>query len=303
MILNKKESTLLLTIQGLTPLDYKYIENEKFPDISNKLLFLYPNITRLTSITHDMIRLVQSLKIDSWTLSNLILSLNYGIDSQREATINQLYRELYSIICLYKNKDLKVNKSGMIENELAIEDELAKYNMEISLKLLKTYYVGSQRAKDGYDYLFENYIKDKTDLTIPELEYLETYFSSYKINPNKMKTILKQKPVLSDENKHVCYRLAGECENWGKSHIKVYFSIRSEKENHYNIRYYEQTSNDDYSQNFYIEDMVEHDMLHFVKYGILEYLNEKCIDGMKNKENFKKYFIEQGVDEKHFDFN
>jgi len=316
--LNDKETELLFTIKGYTPLNYIYQNNVDF-DISNKLLFLYPELSYLTTINHDIIRLIQKLNVESNELSNIILSFNYSANNPGVSLPKILFSEIFSLIeSLYikeenniytlNNEEIQFDKSLMMDNEPTIEEELSNLTIEEGLKFIRLYYHGHPKRKKGNDILFEKYLKDNPKLMFGDLLYIEDNFFnvSVKININSIQNILESEPIpieIDGEKEYICFRKSGECSDWGLPYIRVIYSYEINDNNLYDLRYIELTSGDDYTQGYWVEDMTKNELDKFIDDVIINYLDICKDDGMKNSTNFKEYFLANGVKEDDLDFN
>ena len=316
--LTDKETQLFLTIRGNTPLNYSYQRETKF-DISNKLLFIYPELERLTTINHDMIRLVQKLNIKSDSLSYLILSLNYSANYNNVDMAKELFSQLYSLLQIlnldyrddthfYNNEEIVFDKSLMIYPEPTMTEELVDLSIEEGLGLIELYYYGSYRRGKGNFILFNRYLKDNPKLLLADLLFIQENFrTSYKDIPlSRIDHILREDPKLINrcgENELICFRSPGECSDWGLPFIEVNVSFEKNEEGLFDLRYIEYTSGDDYTQGFWKNDLSHDDLDKFIAEVVLPYLEDCKETGMKDSPEFKKYFLSHDVDEDDLDFN
>jgi len=303
--LSQKETTLLLTIKGESPLGYSFIEKNEL-NISNKLLFLYRNLKGLTEINHDIIRLIQTMGIESNKLSHILLMLNYQASSKHIELDRLLFDMLFDMIRLINIKELYLlDRSGMMDKTPTITEELTELTISEGLEFISLYYYGHDKRNKGNKILFNEYVKTKRDLTYLEMLFI---FNNFSYSYSKIDINMIEKTCSADvielnnsfmDNTFSCFRKPGDCSSWGLPYIEVSYGYDSDL----NLRYIEETSGDDYTQGFWKQFSNINDLNTFVIEVITPYLNEAKINGMKDNKDFTKYFLDNGVYEDDLDFN
>lgn len=303
--LDDKETTLLFTIRGDSPLGYSFVRDSHL-NISNKLSYLYPNAKRFHEINHDMIRLAQKLEVNSSRLSQILLTLNYHSVWPGVSLEEELFRELYRMLQVFDIRDgFEFDRGGLMKDTPSVQEELEGLSIVEGLSFITLYYVGHKKREEGYRLLFDEYVKVGRDLTFEELNFIsERFHSVYRgIDPKMFERAVNEDPVKedddSDEETFSCFRKPGECAHWGLPYIKVSYSYDPED---FDFRYIEETSGDDYTQGFWKKCESKEEVDRFVEGVVLPYL-EECKEGLKDAPSFKEYFLSHGVGEEDLDFN